>query len=72
MTDPLIGRIVAAGTRQPRWFYVTRVHGEAVYGRTWVTSRQGWTKTEQRYGRKAIGAETPRADRPTQPPDDRK
>jgi hypothetical protein len=68
MTDPLIGQIVAAGTRLPRWFYVTRVDGEAVYGRTWVTSRQSWTKGEQRYGRKAIEVLSPKAARPIQPP----
>lgn len=65
----LIGKIVAAGEWRPRWIYVTKVDGDCVYGRTWVMSRRGWTKTDQFYARRAIGVAEPHAARPTQPPE---
>lgn len=63
MSD-LIGQIVPAGTSRAQWLYVTRVDGEAVYGKTWIARRKAWSKTDRVYGRKALFRMTPRCERP--------
>ena len=63
----MIGTIVAVGRDRPQWLYITRVDGEAVYGRTWKVSSQRWTKHCYPFTHAAIGVVEPKAPRPTPP-----
>jgi hypothetical protein len=64
MNDELIGQIVPAGIGHAQWLYVTRIDGEAVYGRTWLARSSRWSKTERLFGRRALHHTMPRVARP--------
>ena len=65
--EEYVGQVIPVGRDRPQWLFVTRVDGEALYGRTWLVKPQRWSKHAYPFARAALFHLTPRSPKP-QPP----